>query len=375
MDFTCHIPVRLLFGAGKLALVGEETARLGHRAFIVTSGSAHRSGVLQRVLDALAASGVEAAVFDRVQPNPLTTTAEEGAMRARAIGADAVIGLGGGSALDTAKAIAFLAKNEGNISDYIFLRKTGTQALPLVLIPTTCGTGSEGNHFAVLTNPQTGDKKSLRCEPIYGKTAIIDPQLMTTLPRSVAASVGFDAFSHCMEAFYAKASQPITDCLALRGMRLLAQSLPRVLDDPADLDAWAEVTVASTLGGMCIGAAGVGAVHGLEHPVSGLRNVTHGLGLAALTPEILRRSVAAAPEKLAAIAGIFGGSDETQAAEVLTDFMTRIGVQTTLGKLGVLPGDVEWMTDNCQRVSAPSVQNHPVTFTTEEIRDIYTCCL
>ncbi|HPS82038.1 MAG TPA: iron-containing alcohol dehydrogenase, partial [Candidatus Limiplasma sp.] len=317
MDFTYHIPVRLLFGPGKLACVGAETARYGGKALIVTGGSAKRSGLLNRVTALLQQSGVESELFDRVEPNPLTTTVEAGAAMAKACGADVVVGLGGGSALDTAKGIAFMARNEGDVSDYIFGRRTGKDALPLVLVPTTCGTGSEGNHFSVLTNPLTGDKKSLRCEPIFARVAVIDPELMATLPRAVVASVGFDALSHNMEAYYARAAQPLTDQMALNGIRLLAASLPRVLDNPADMAAWCDVTLASTLGGMAIGMAGVGAIHALEHPVSGLRNVTHGLGLAALTPEIIRRTVAHAPGRCAELSRALGGKDEQDFADTL----------------------------------------------------------
>ena len=371
MEFAYHIPVRLLFGVGKLSQLGAETARYGRKALVVTTGSAKRSGALDAALISLAQSGVAAEVFDHVEPNPLTTTVETGAALARERGADTVVGLGGGSALDTAKGIAFMACNAGDVSDYIFGRSVGYTALPLVLVPTTCGTGSEGNHFAVLTNPATGDKKSLRCEPIFAKTAIVDPQLMTTMPRAVAASVGFDALSHCMEAYYAKAAQPLTDQMALEGLRLLAGSLRRALDHSDDLDAWSNVSLASTFGGMAIGMAGVGAIHAMEHPVSGLRNATHGLGLAALTPEIIARTVTFAPARLAAISRALGGRDEADLAETLRRWMADLDVNVTLSQLGVTQTDADWLTDNCLKVSAASLQNHPAVFTAEEIRAIY----
>lgn len=375
MEFTYQIPTRLVFGRGKFSQLGAETALCGHQALIVTSGSSKRTGVLDAALHSLKNSGVATTVFDRVEPNPLTDTAQAGATLARACGADVVVGLGGGSALDAAKAIAFMALNDGEVSDYIFARRAGSSALPSVLVPTTCGTGSEGNHFAVLTDPATGDKKSLRCNAIFARTSIIDPQLMSTLPPAVLASVGFDALSHNMEAYYAKAAQPLTDLMAMQGIRLIAKSLIRVLEHPGDPGAWDDVTLASTLGGMSIGMAGVGAIHAMEHPVSGLRNATHGLGLAALTPEIISRTISFAPERLGDISRSLGGKNANDLPETLRRWMERLKVDVTLSQLGVLADDADWLTANCLRVSGASLQNHPVAFSSDEIRAIYRACI
>ena len=135
--------------------------------------------------------------------------------------------------MDCAKAIAFLAVNDGDVSDYIFGKKSGDKALPLILIPTTCGTGSEGNGFAVLTNPDNGDKKSLRCNAIVAKVSIIDPECMMTMPKSVLASVGFDALCHCMEAYTSRIAQPFTDALSLYAIGLIAGNLVNVYSDNA----------------------------------------------------------------------------------------------------------------------------------------------
>ena len=167
MKFNYNLPVNLVFGRGRVAEIGTLSAEFGKKALIVTGkSSTKKSGLLDRVSSYLKEAGMEAAVFDKVSQNPLTTTAEEGAVFAKQEGCDMVIGLGGGSIMDCAKAIAFLSVNDGDINDYIFNRKTSEKALPLIAVPTTCGTGSEGNGFAVLTNPENGDKKSLRCNAI-----------------------------------------------------------------------------------------------------------------------------------------------------------------------------------------------------------------
>lgn len=188
----------------------------GKKALIVTGkSSAKKSGLYDRVAESLKIAGLEHVLFDKVSQNPLTTTAEEGAEFAKANGCDVVVAIGGGSIMDCAKAIAFLAVNEGDINDYIFNKKQSDTALPMVLIPTTCGTGSEGNGFAVLTNPENGDKKSLRSNAIIAKVSIVDPECMMTMPKKVLASVGFDALCHCMESYTSKIAQPFSDALAL----------------------------------------------------------------------------------------------------------------------------------------------------------------
>ena len=287
MTFQYHLPVNLCFGRGCVSDIGKYALRYGTKALIVTGGSsAKRSGLLARVQESLEYSGMKHILYDKAMPNPLTTTAAEGANFAICAGCDLVIALGGGSVIDCAKAIAFLACNPGDVNDYIYNRRSGTDALPLIAVPTTCGTGSEGNGFAVLTNPETGDKKSLRCDAIVPVLSIIDSELMQTMPKAVLASVGFDAMCHAMESYLSRAAQPVTDLLSLEGIRLIAAHLPMLYAGSEDAEAWDAVTWASTIGGMVIHTAGVTLPHGMEHPASGIRNIVHGKGLAALTPVI-----------------------------------------------------------------------------------------
>lgn len=376
MQFTYHLPVNLIFGRGSVQKIGEIAAGWGKKALIVTGRhSTKKSGLLDRTVSLLRGAGVESEVFDRVSSNPLTTTVEEGAAAARKAGCDVVVGLGGGSMMDAAKAIAFSLRNPGDLNDYIFGRKQGTDALPILLVPTTCGTGSEGNGFAVLTNPETKDKKSLRTNLIVAKASIVDPELMVTLPKKMLASVGFDALAHCMEAYVSKAAQPLTDVMAHEGIRLIAAFLKRAWDDAGDMDAWEGLSLASTIGGMVIGVVGVGVPHGMEHPASGLRNIVHGTGLAALTPEVVRRSSASAPEKYGEISRLLGGRGAADCADRIEALLDGIGLHVTLGEQGVRREDVAWMTENCMRVAAANFKNHPVQFSKDEIANIYLSCI
>ena len=316
-------------------------------------------------------AGIDHVLFDKVAQNPLTTTAMEGADFAKANGCDVVVAIGGGSIMDCAKAIAFLSINDGDINDYIYNRLQSDKALPLILIPTTCGTGSEGNGFAVLTNPENGDKKSLRCNAIVAKVSIVDPECMMTMPKHVLASVGFDALCHCMEAYTSKIAQPFTDALSLYAMELIAGNLVKVYKGEGGKEAWEKITLASTIGGMVINTAGVTLAHGMEHPASGLKDIVHRQGLAALTPVIVEASHKGNHFKFAKIARIFGGVTAEDLSGKLRSLLKDIDLACTLSDLGLSEEDIPWMAENCMKVSAASIQNNPVVFTQEEIAEIY----
>lgn len=370
--FKYFLPVNIEFGSGKVAKAGELTKPYGKKALIVTGhSSAKKSGLYDKVKDSLKAEGIDSVLFDKVAQNPLTTTAAEGAAFAKENGCDVVVAIGGGSIMDCAKAIAFLAVNNGDVSDYIFGKKASDTALPIILIPTTCGTGSEGNGFAVLTNPDNGDKKSLRCNAIVAKVSIVDPECMMTMPKHVLASVGFDALCHNMEAYTSKIAQPFTDALSLYAVDLIAHNLVDVYKGTGSKESWEKITLASTIGGMVINTAGVTLAHGMEHPASGLKDIVHGKGLAALTPMIIEASYQGAPEKFAKLAKLFGGEKAEDLAGKVRELLADIELTCTLSDLGIEEKDIPWMAENCMKVSAPSIANNPVVFSQEEIAEIY----
>mgnify|MGYP002559334957 CR=1 FL=1 len=372
INFNYFLPVNIAFGSGKVLETGALTKPYGKKALIVTGrSSAKKSGLYDKVANSLSKAGIDHVLFDKVAQNPLTTTAMEGADFAKANGCDVVVAIGGGSIMDCAKAIAFLSINDGDINDYIYNRLQSDKALPLILIPTTCGTGSEGNGFAVLTNPENGDKKSLRCNAIVAKVSIVDPECMMTMPKHILASVGFDALCHCMEAYTSKIAQPFTDALSLYAMELIAGNLVKVYKGEGGKEAWEKITLASTIGGMVINTAGVTLAHGMEHPASGLKDIVHGQGLAALTPVIVEASHKGNHFKFAKIARIFGGVTAEDLAGKLRSLLKDIDLACTLSDLGLSEEDIPWMAENCMKVSAASIQNNPVVFTQEEIAEIY----
>lgn len=366
------VAMYIIPGSGKVKKVGELTKPYGKKALIVTGrSSAKKSGIYDKVKNSLEAAGLTTVLYDKVSQNPLTTTAEDGAAFAKENHCDVVVAIGGGSIMDCAKAIAFLSKNKGDISDYIYNRLRSDEALPLVLIPTTCGTGSEGNGFAVLTNPENGDKKSLRCNAIVAKVSIVDPECMMTMPKKVLASVAFNALCHNIEAYTSRIAQPFTDALSLYAIDLIANNLVDVYNGTAGKDGWEKITLASTIGGMVINTAGVTLAHGMEHPASGLKNIVHGQGLAALTLVIIEASYKGNREKFSKIARIMGGMTAEDCATKIRTLLRKLDLECTLSDLGIKEEDIPWMAENCMKVSAAGVMNNPVVFSKEEIAEIY----
>lgn len=376
MEFKHYLPVNIVFGRGKVDEVGILSKPYGKKALIVTGkSSAKKFGLYDRVKKSLDEAGIESVLYDKVSQNPLTTTAIEGAKIAKENGCESVVAIGGGSIMDCAKAIAFIAVNDGDISDYIFGKKLSDEALPVILIPTTCGTGSEGNGFAVLTNPVNGDKKSLRCNAIIAKVSIVDPDCMKTMPKKVLASVGFDALCHNIEAYTSKIATPFTDALSIYAIELISKSLIPLYKGEGAEDLWEMLSIASTIGGMVINQAGVTLAHGMEHPASGLKDIVHGQGLAALTPVVIRMSFAGMPEKFARISLLLGGKSENDCAEAVEKMLDALDLRVGLKDLGIKESDIAWMSENCMKVSAAGIRNNPVVFTQEEIAKIYSAAM
>lgn len=386
MEFSYFLPVNIQFGWNKVDYVADFVKQYGKKALIVTGRtSAKKSGLYDRVVAKLDATHIGHVLFDQVDANPLTTTALDGAALAKSESCDMVIAIGGGSIMDCAKGIAFMAVNEGDINDYIFNRKISDNALPLIAIPTTCGTGSEGNGFGVLTNPETGDKKSLRCNAIVPKVSIVDPAVMGTMPPHVLASVGFDALCHNIEAYTSKTAQPFTDALAHYAVTLLAQHLvplykhvkaiavgkPEILNEQQVIKAWESITLASTIGGMVINTAGVTLGHGMEHPASGLKDITHGVGLAVIEPVVVEYTWSANPEKFNALARIFNHGDGSELGEALRLMVHELDLTTNLTELGFTKKDIPWLVDNVYVVAAGNIANTVAEVNRNDIEVLY----
>jgi alcohol dehydrogenase len=300
-----HMPTQVIFGSGAIGelrqIVGEGLRAA--RPFLVTDKGIDAAGILNRVRGSL----IGVPVFDEIEPNPKNITVDRGGEMARVLKPDLVIGLGGGSVLDAAKAIALLATNPGRIEDYEGRERYKTSPLPVLAIPTTCGTGSEVTWVSVITHTGRQFKMSIKGPLMYPAVALVDPDLLMTLPPHLIASTGLDALTHAVEAFTVKPASVITDTLALESLRLIFRSLPEAyLDIRKNAKAREGLMLGSLLAGMAFGNSDVGAVHCLAESVGSLYDTPHGVANAVFLPYVMEFNLEAAEAKYARIASVAG---------------------------------------------------------------------
>ncbi len=313
-QFVYHMPTRLIFGAGKLAELASTPHFTWRKALLVVGqgGSARRSGSFDRVCRMLISRDVQVVVYDKVRPNPEVAQVEEAACIARAEGCDVVVGLGGGSTIDSAKSIAMLARNPGRYWDYMMSGTGGRKvppngALPIVAIPTTAGTGTEADPWTVQSNPDTREKIGWGFDGTFPALAIVDAELMTTVPPKQTAYTGMDALFHSVEAYLATCHQPASDLLALEAVSLIAKWLPVAVADGTNMEARTALAWASTEAGICESLSSCISHHSVEHAVSAFYpDVPHGAGLTMLSVAYFTDVAERNPARFADLAAAMG---------------------------------------------------------------------
>lgn len=286
MNFTYYIPTRILFGTGTLDQLHAQQLP-GKKALIVTTSgqSIRKYGYLDRVEKELAKAGVASVVFDKILPNPIERHVMEGAQVAREQGCDFVVGLGGGSSIDSAKSIALMATNEGTYWDYIAggsgkAKAPAHRPLPVVAIATTAGTGTEADPWTVVTREETNEKIGFGYDDTFPVLSIVDPELMLTVPPALTAFQGFDALFHSTEGYLAQCANPVSEALSLRAIELIGKNLPVAVRDGKNLAAREGMAIASTISGMVESISSCLSEHSLEHALSAYHpNLPHGAGL------------------------------------------------------------------------------------------------
>jgi alcohol dehydrogenase len=348
--FSLCLPTRIVFGPGAVGRLPESVAGLGKKALLLTygDGSMRSTGTLDKVTDLLEQAGVKVTVDEGVEPNPDSEYVDRMAEGARKEGYSFVVGLGGGSAIDAAKAVAILAVNDTSIMEYLpggknpFMEGVAP-ALPIIAIPTTAGTGSEVTHIAVISDRKNHYKPGIVHPSLYPTIAIVDPELMLTAPRGVTASTGADVLFHALEGFISRGANPFTDLVAEEAMRLVVENLETAYKNGSDLNARTKMAWACTLAGIPLDQANVVAIHALGHGISGHTNAAHGATMAALGPAYLRYTYRSNPARYAKIARILGEpadglSDLDLAAksgDALARFLAKVDMNITASSLGV----------------------------------------
>jgi alcohol dehydrogenase class IV len=293
MKFEFSTATRIVFGAGALREAGAIAKAFGKRALVVTGRDTKRAGPLLKILHE---AGVSAAIFS-VAVEPEISTIEQGLALAKSENCELVIGFGGGSALDAAKAIAAMLANSGDLLDYVEIigrgRALTKPSVPFIAIPTTAGTGTEVTLNAVLASPQHKVKISLRSPLMLAKVALVDPELTRDLPPALTASTGLDALTQLIEPFVCSRANPMTDGLCVEGLRRAARSLRVAFNDGQNKAAREDMAVASLFGGLALANAGLGAVHGFAGPIGGSFPAPHGAICAALLPHVMNTNIRA----------------------------------------------------------------------------------
>ena len=379
MEYSFYTPTRIIFGEGTLKRVGEEARKFGQKALVVTGkASSRKSGSLDEVANSLISNDVRVELFNRVEPDPSVETVEEGAKFAQNCAVDVVIGLGGGSAMDAAKAIALLMTNKGKISDYFGMDRVKVAALPVIAIPTTAGTGSEVTKYAVVTEVQKKLKQLIGSNHISPKLAILDPFTTMTMPRSVTAHTGMDALSHAIECYVCMQANPVSDILALEAIRLISQALPVAVSEPQNIEIRGKMLFASLIAGIALSSSGAGIIHGMGYSITLFYNAPHGLANALLMPQVMEFNSVANPFKYKKIAEAMGknveGLSDKEAAKLsavaVRELSEKIGIPRGLKEIGVkeeaLPGFAETVSKN-ERI----LTLNPRRPTIKEIEEIY----
>jgi len=367
--FRYYQPTELIFGAGSLDRTGEMVAKHGSRCLIVSGPARHAFvDIYRRVKSSLDEHGIDYEHFDGVVPNPTTDCVTEGAALARSFAADVVLGVGGGSSMDVAKAIAVEAVHDGSAWDYLFFRDTQPteRTLPIVTITTTSGTGSQVTQVAVISNPRESTKSALYHELLYPRTSIIDPELVESAPKNVTATTGFDILCHAFESYIHVGNTPYTDLMALEAMRLVAAYLPRAVQDGGDKEARERLAWADTLAGLCIANTGVTLPHGIAMTIGGqCPTVAHAEALAFVYPQVVEFTYASAIERFATMARILEPDLEDVADEaaaerspvVIETFLKTIDLWTNLEEHGVTEADLSLIADHSRDL--PDYKNNP----------------
>jgi alcohol dehydrogenase class IV len=356
------MPARIRFGWGAFIELPEEAAALGKRALVVTGGRSFReSGQLDRLIAQLAERSIAAESF-AAEPEPTVESCDRAAELARAHGADLVIGIGGGSAMDTAKAASALALADFTTSDALGGRALPETRLKLVCVPTTAGTGAEAAMAVVFTDRERGVKASFRGLTLLPDLALVDPELTVSCPKKITAQTGFDAFTQAIESYLSKGANPLTDPLALDAARRLEAYLERAANDGSDREARENVAQGSMTAGITLNNARLVLVHGLAHPIGYITHAHHGLICGLLLPEVLRFNREASEERMARLAEACGLPPSADAfIERVEEIKRSVGLSEGLKALPIRPEDFDAVARDAMPSGSTKSNPRPVT--------------
>ncbi len=372
-------PTAIKFGAGRITELAEHCKSVGiGRPLLVTDKALAGLPITAQALDILEAAGLGRAVFSEVDPNPNEHNMAAGIAVYKAGGHDGVICFGGGSALDLGKMIALMADQTVSVWDLEdigdwWTRADASKIAPIIAVPTTAGTGSEVGRAGVLTNSATHKKKIIFHPRLMPAVTICDPELTVGMPKFITAGTGMDAFAHCLEAYCSPFFHPMSQGIALEGLRLVNEYLPRAYAVPTDLEARAQMMAAAAMGAVAF-QKGLGAIHSLSHPVGAIYGTHHGTTNAVVMPMVLDFNRPAIEDRLTRAAdylGIKGGFDGFRAR--VMELRTELGIPANLSAMGVEAARLDELTD--MALEDPSCGGNPVEMTRENTRALFQAAM
>jgi len=370
---------KIVFGDGAFEELADYIGEMkGKRAFVVLDRGLSEAGFGERIADVLTPRGVHYVTFDDMEPEPALESADTGATKAKQEGCDIVVGIGGGSAMDLAKAVAAIVTNGGQASDYLGLNLVPGPGLPTIMVPTTAGTGSEVTFTAVFMRKEMKKKQGMNSPYLYPDLALLDPALTVSVPPEVTAATGIDALCNAIESYTSINSTPMSEMVSLEGIALIAENLRTCVHDPENRKARSNQLLGSLYAGLGLANAGVTAVHSLSYPLGGSFGVPHGLANTLLLPAVMRYNLPGALEKFADIAVAMGeivdGYSLRDQAELAVDAVEMLiedcGIDTSLADVGVTEEDFPALAEAAMGVQRP-LENNPRKITPVEAVQIY----
>lgn len=371
--FEFETRTRLIFGPGSAARLGELATEFGaKRALLVSDPGIMKVGHADRGMESLEAAGLEVGLFADIQENPTTAHVEAGVAFARTFKPDLIVGLGGGSSIDCAKGINFVLTNGGRMQDYWGVGKAKLPMLPMIAVPTTSGTGSETQSFALISDAETHAKMACGDKKAACRVAVLDPELTATQPPIVTALTGIDAIAHAVETFVTRKRNVVSLEFSRQAWALLSGSFLAVLERPDDLEARGSMQLGAALAGLAIENSMLGAAHALANPLTAKYGIVHGQAVGVMLPHVIRFNGEKFGDRYDAL--LFGSSNGKHTggealAVRISEFLAASGLKTRLSELGVVPSDFEALSDDAAKQWTASF--NPREVTAADCRAIY----
>lgn len=376
-------------GEGRLKELGKVSAKFGKNIFLVYDPFLNGSDTLNSIKETLKKENLAIIEFNDIEPNPRNTAIDAGKESCVHAGCDVVVVIGGGSAIDSAKAIALTATNGGNCWEYTErageeVTRPTTKGLPLVVVPTTAGTGTEATSFAVINNPAEKRKCTIITPLIYPDISLIDPDIMKTIPPMITALTGIDTFAHAVESYISVNATPISEMLSLYAIELFATSIRTAVNDGQNAEARSKMALACSLAGAAIGMAGVTLPHALGQPLGALTDAPHGGTLAACFPQIIEWTLPNEADKLGKVAGLLDPSlpadmsvleKAQELPRILRELYTDLGVDVSFGKYGLKEDEIEKLADLCFVGFLQDINAHPKDVSREDVIELIQLCM